>query len=313
MSKYEPGMQLLAEVVRRRRERLGITQEDVAEKYGGPSVASMHTIENGLAKSFRSKTLFSLDNALSWIKGTATCLIEGGTPSACFAPNYDDFVEDAINRVSEFVNEKYDRLVGDTSAPPPEEEKQLPTVIGVRHGMLKPMETLSVWGRLSDPASMLPPRSIVTVDQLIRHVLPGLTIEELEKLSVAAMATAEAKHIEREKSIGLPDPSRIAAVDEPDPDAPEEVAEAWAELMGREMEYQATYNWLKAALDKRLDVEAKYHSRTTGHLRAMVASARASYERAEMRAREALVEAEAAHRAYKEAVQRMTGDEHGVD
>jgi transcriptional regulator with XRE-family HTH domain len=75
--RFEPGSSTLGHAARQRRELLGITQEDVAERFYGPSVASLRTIENGQSGSYRAKTLFSLDNALAWPRGASVTLLSG--------------------------------------------------------------------------------------------------------------------------------------------------------------------------------------------------------------------------------------------
>lgn len=73
----QPGSTTLGDTARQRRELLGITQEDVAERFHGPSVASLRTIENGQSDSYRAKTLFALDTALAWPTGASMTLLTG--------------------------------------------------------------------------------------------------------------------------------------------------------------------------------------------------------------------------------------------
>ena len=77
--KHRPGIKLLGESARLRREILGLTQEDLSEKFGGPSVASLRTIENAQSDKFRAKTLASLDSSLGWPRGTSPLLLTGDT------------------------------------------------------------------------------------------------------------------------------------------------------------------------------------------------------------------------------------------
>ena len=113
MSEYEPGVDLLATVVRRRRERLGITQDDVATKFDGPSVATMNTIENAQGESYRAKTLFALDRALSWERGTSVQLLEGGGDGSYMYgfrafTSLDEFVNHVVHELNSQTREKYD-------------------------------------------------------------------------------------------------------------------------------------------------------------------------------------------------------------
>lgn len=75
--RYRPGPELLGDCARTRRETLRLTQEEVAEKFGGPSVASLRTIENAQAAGYRPRTLAALDSSLAWPAGTALLMLTG--------------------------------------------------------------------------------------------------------------------------------------------------------------------------------------------------------------------------------------------
>jgi hypothetical protein len=100
----------LGDAVRRRRERLGLTQEDVASK-GGPSTATLRSIEAAAAESYRAKTLYALDEALGWIRGTAVAIAEGEVPWHSLL-TYDEFLEHAIRDVSGQISAGTDFPVG---------------------------------------------------------------------------------------------------------------------------------------------------------------------------------------------------------
>lgn len=68
-------VELSAAVIKARHD-LGITQEDV-ERRGGPSVATLGTIERRRNVGLRPKTLRTLDIALGWPLGTAGALLQG--------------------------------------------------------------------------------------------------------------------------------------------------------------------------------------------------------------------------------------------
>lgn len=93
----EPGWALLATAVRRRRDRLGITQEEVGAR-GGPSTATLRGIESGTGESFRPKTLYALDAALEWERGTSIALVEGEVPPEYFL-SFDEYVQTTIKDV----------------------------------------------------------------------------------------------------------------------------------------------------------------------------------------------------------------------
>lgn len=68
----------LGRAVVQRRTELGLSQEEVADS-GGPSVASLRTIEHESAEAYRPKTLTSLDRALGWPVGTSAGLLAAAT------------------------------------------------------------------------------------------------------------------------------------------------------------------------------------------------------------------------------------------
>lgn len=66
----------LARNVRQRRYELRMTQEIVQDN-GGPSIATLRTIETGKTPSLRTSTGKRLDKALGWPDGTALMLLRG--------------------------------------------------------------------------------------------------------------------------------------------------------------------------------------------------------------------------------------------
>lgn len=68
--------QRLAEAVRKRREELGDTQVDVAQR-GGPSNATLTNIENGRISSLEQATARKLDVGLRWMSGSAKAVWDG--------------------------------------------------------------------------------------------------------------------------------------------------------------------------------------------------------------------------------------------
>lgn len=107
----------LADTVTRRRDYLGLTQEQVAGKPGAPSTATLRNIENGTGTSYRAKTLWGLDAALLWKRGTAQYLVEP-------LDVMDSAVRDDIHVEELIFSTKYaertgaDFLVGDASTAP---------------------------------------------------------------------------------------------------------------------------------------------------------------------------------------------------
>lgn len=72
-------MRRFGQIVRSRREELGIQQDEVIE-HGGPSSTTMGRIERGSDSDPSPKTLRKLDIGLSWHPGTAKHVLGGGDP-----------------------------------------------------------------------------------------------------------------------------------------------------------------------------------------------------------------------------------------
>ncbi len=70
----------LGTLVRKRREELGLNQDDVAER-GGPSDKSQTRIERGQAPRPTAKTLAKIDLALEWTRGSAAAVLAGKAPT----------------------------------------------------------------------------------------------------------------------------------------------------------------------------------------------------------------------------------------
>lgn len=84
----------LGEAVKKRRERLGLTQDDL-RGLGGPSNTTVSQIEQGAAETVSPLVQRKLDASLSWEAGTARALLEGGTDQA----EETDPLADLWNRV----------------------------------------------------------------------------------------------------------------------------------------------------------------------------------------------------------------------
>ncbi len=72
------AMRELATAVVERRNQIGLTQEDLANR-GGPSTATIRQVETAAQDSYRPRTLFALDASLNWEQGTALRLARGET------------------------------------------------------------------------------------------------------------------------------------------------------------------------------------------------------------------------------------------
>ncbi len=70
----------LGELVKQRRQQLGIAQEDLRD-YGGPSSTTLSRIELGTADKIARITLRKLDESLQWAAGSAARTLAGGQPT----------------------------------------------------------------------------------------------------------------------------------------------------------------------------------------------------------------------------------------
>ena len=70
----------LSKYVRERREDLGISSIQSLATTAGISSRTLSDIENGRKDSYAKKTLWSLDGALFWERGSAQAILNGGEP-----------------------------------------------------------------------------------------------------------------------------------------------------------------------------------------------------------------------------------------
>jgi transcriptional regulator with XRE-family HTH domain len=75
------SLEALGEEVRRRRDQLRLTQEEIAER-GGLSVGTIRKIETGRAGQLHPRTRHGLERALKWETGSVDAVLEGRPPSA---------------------------------------------------------------------------------------------------------------------------------------------------------------------------------------------------------------------------------------
>lgn len=74
-----PGVDLLAEMVRRRREYLDLSQGDLSSR-GGPGVATVSKIERGAQARYSTRTQRQVERALGWGERTVKFLLGEGVP-----------------------------------------------------------------------------------------------------------------------------------------------------------------------------------------------------------------------------------------
>lgn len=73
----ERNLARLGQTVKKRRESLGLTQAEVADR-GGPSDTTLGGLESGTASAVSLATLRKLDRALEWSEGSAKTVLDGG-------------------------------------------------------------------------------------------------------------------------------------------------------------------------------------------------------------------------------------------
>lgn len=65
----EDGWEIAGQMARRRRQRLGLKQEDL-QQYGGPRVSTVGKFERGAQDHFPLRTQHQIENALGWKRGS---------------------------------------------------------------------------------------------------------------------------------------------------------------------------------------------------------------------------------------------------
>lgn len=101
----------LGRYVLARRESLGLTQGQVAER-GGPSDTTLTKIENGTGPLPSKVTLKRLDKALEWEPGGAHQILEGGEPGiARPVTSRDVGIDPELNRQDDAPPESYSNRI----------------------------------------------------------------------------------------------------------------------------------------------------------------------------------------------------------
>lgn len=246
MAKYEPGWALLGRVVQRRRERLGVTQEAVAAQ-GGPSTATLRNIENVAGGSYRSKTLFALDEALGWYRGTSAALVEGEIPTSYFFYDFDEFVDYVIRTLSDADRERFDAPV----IPRATEEERLRRAEEVvpRGASLTTDSSLRVSTTLVHVNEEVPSRTLALhALKKLRSSMAYLTPDELNDLLTEVSALHAAREMEQHKRLGVP--TGITTYGPPESGSPADVVEAWHVSQLAVDRYLNAYRNAKRALNE---------------------------------------------------------------
>jgi len=103
----------LARLARERRNRLLLSQEDVASR-GGPSTATQRLIEHGHADSYKPRTFAELEKALQLHPGSIRSALDGGpffpaeapAPASPDPPRYADPLLQRVYDAAEGLSEQ---------------------------------------------------------------------------------------------------------------------------------------------------------------------------------------------------------------
>lgn len=90
----ETGWQYVGKLVRLRRERLGLSQQDL-QQYGGPGVSTIGKVENGRQDNFPTRTQQQIEKALGWKLGQIAEII-AAIDEPWFTDQREDFEESLI-------------------------------------------------------------------------------------------------------------------------------------------------------------------------------------------------------------------------
>lgn len=86
----------LAKAVKDRRRELGLRQQDLSAR-GGPSKASLYSVENAAADNFSDSTIEMLETSLDWAFGSIASVVAGGPPTPLpVEPEENDVLNDQI-------------------------------------------------------------------------------------------------------------------------------------------------------------------------------------------------------------------------
>jgi transcriptional regulator with XRE-family HTH domain len=143
----QEGWERLGRAVKARRERLGLTQEEVASR-GGPSTATLRNIEGAQGTGYRARTLYQLDEALGWTRGCAVAIAEGEAPWFDLSRTFEEFVERVVRDVSGEIGRGDDFPVGTPDTPPEPAKPRPASEAAIRPGDLTTDEIADVLTRL---------------------------------------------------------------------------------------------------------------------------------------------------------------------
>ncbi|MEU0467195.1 helix-turn-helix transcriptional regulator [Amycolatopsis sp. NPDC006131] len=257
--KFQPGVKTLGIVARRRREQiLRITQEDVAERFGGPSAAALRRIENGQSDSYRPKTLAALDNALGWPRGASTTLITGdaSTLDAAFVANYAEWATD-LRRESISTAEFNEFVYYLIAVVTKEDFKRYGLPEAGRETQPSAATARTSVGQLTTTAKIMADATVAKAESpqvKIEQLLAELDVPALEDLVRQTWTTIRAKRAEAHRAIGLPSVGSL--------DTPREielmtvpVGEAWKEFRSIADAYNEYFDTVESAYFQMLRAE----------------------------------------------------------
>lgn len=92
----ETAWEAVGRLVKARRERLGLNQDDL-HLYGGPKVSTVGKCERAAQDRFPLRTQHQLENALGWRRGAIEEIISAVETSDWYADQREDYENDLIN------------------------------------------------------------------------------------------------------------------------------------------------------------------------------------------------------------------------
>lgn len=120
----QSDLERFAEIVKLRREDLGLTQDQMGD-YGGPSTTTMTKVENAGDGVPAQVTLRKLDAALKWEPGSARRTLAGGEPTEIVEP-----APPAPSRRNRFEDLSTSELIGLIRAAFAELRRRIPAIGG---------------------------------------------------------------------------------------------------------------------------------------------------------------------------------------
>lgn len=110
------GWAAIGEIARKRRERLGLNQDELA-RYGGPKVATVGKFERAAQESFPLRTQHQIETSLGWGRGVIEQVVSSLNEGRLNQEDWEhDLVEEDIPDLSQPAATVHDLPLPDVSA-----------------------------------------------------------------------------------------------------------------------------------------------------------------------------------------------------